>query len=174
MQWEGNSPETVIHGNTFCLKGPQIIELKMSCDWKVAGLNLELGQIWLLKSYWCLYITYIRKGWAWAAYRSVLEQDTEPQIAPDVQLAPCMVSVSISVWMCVWMGECGKCCKVLWVVGRLEKRYMKCKSIYHIMAAKNSLPKGEQQSSRSVFSDITTRNIILVLNGLQFNTRAST
>ena len=27
---------------------------------------------------------------SWAACRSVLEQDTEPQIAPDVQLAPCM------------------------------------------------------------------------------------
>ena len=27
---------------------------------------------------------------SWAACGSVLEQDTEPQIAPDVQLAPCM------------------------------------------------------------------------------------
>lgn len=40
---------------------------------------------------------------------SVLEQDTEPQIAPAVS---------------VLMGECGKYCEALWAVsGRLEKRY---------------------------------------------------
>ena len=38
-------------------------------------------------------------GWAelsWAARWSDLEQDAEPQIAPDVQLAPCMVASAIS------------------------------------------------------------------------------
>ena len=32
-----------------------------------------------------------------AACRSVLEQDAEPQIAPDEQLAPCMAASAISV-----------------------------------------------------------------------------
>ena len=53
----------------------------------------------------------------------ILEQDTEPQIAPDEQLAPCMASSAISVCMCVWMGECGNYYKALWVVSRLEKRF---------------------------------------------------
>ena len=37
---------------------------------------------------------------------SVLEQDTESQIIPDEQLAPCMAASAISVWMCVckWMN----------------------------------------------------------------------
>ena len=29
--------------------------------------------------------------------------------------------VGNSVWMCVWMGECVKCYKVLWSVSWLEK-----------------------------------------------------
>ena len=61
---------------------------------------------------------------SWAACWSVLEQDNEPKIAPDVQLAPCMAASAISVWLCVWMGECGKYCKALWVVSRLEKLYI--------------------------------------------------
>ena len=32
-----------------------------------------------------------------AACRSVLEQDTEPHIAPDEQLAPCMAAPAITV-----------------------------------------------------------------------------
>ena len=34
-------------------------------------------------------------GWGWAACRRVLEQDTEPQIGPDVQLAPCMAVAAV-------------------------------------------------------------------------------
>ena len=49
----------------------------------------------------------------------VLEQDTEAQIAPYEQLVPCMAASTISVWM----GECDKCCKVLWVVSGLGRRY---------------------------------------------------
>ena len=33
---------------------------------------------------------------------------------------PCIAASAISVWMCLWMGECGKYCKV---VSRLEKPY---------------------------------------------------
>ena len=32
-----------------------------------------------------------------AAFRSILEQDTKPQMAPDEQLAPCMAASDISV-----------------------------------------------------------------------------
>ena len=48
---------------------------------------------------------------SWAACRSVLEQDTEPQIASAI---------------CVWMGEWGKYCKVIWVVklNRQQKSYI--------------------------------------------------
>ena len=59
-----------------------------------------------------------------SACRSVLWQDTETQIAPtgssidvwvyvwmviapDEQVAPRMVASATSVWMCVWMDECG-------------------------------------------------------------------
>ena len=35
-------------------------------------------------------------GLSWAVCRSVLEQDSEPQIAPDVWLAPCMAAFAIS------------------------------------------------------------------------------
>ena len=63
------------------------------------------------------------------ACRSV-QQDTEPQIAPDEQLAPCMAASTISVWMCVWMDECGMFCKVLWAVSRLEKRYKNADHLY--------------------------------------------
>ena len=36
-----------------------------------------------------------------ACPRSILEQDTEPQIASDEQWAPCTAASAISVWMCV-------------------------------------------------------------------------
>ena len=32
-------------------------------------------------------------------------------VAPDEQLAPRMAASAISVWMCVWMGECDERCK---------------------------------------------------------------
>ena len=67
------------------------------------------------------------------ACRSVLEQDTEPQIAPDEQLAPCMAASVISVWMCVWMGECGMYCTALWAVVRLERSYKKCRPYIRII-----------------------------------------
>ena len=51
-----------------------------------------------------------------------MSKDTEPQIAPE-QLVPCMAASTISVWMCVWMGECDKCCTALWAFSRLEKCY---------------------------------------------------
>ena len=54
-----------------------------------------------------------------AACRNILEQQTEPQMAPDEQLA---VGMAISVWMCVWMGEYEKCKAVL-AVTRQEKNY---------------------------------------------------
>lgn len=38
-------------------------------------------------------------------------QDSELQIAPDEQLAPCFAASAINVWMCEWMGECE--CEVL-------------------------------------------------------------
>lgn len=40
-----------------------------------------------------------------AACRRVLEQDTEPHIAPDEQLAPLMAASAIGVGV----GECDKC-----------------------------------------------------------------
>lgn len=47
----------------------------------------------------------------------------DPWIAPDERSAPCAATSAISVWKCVWVGECDKCCKALWAVSRLEKRY---------------------------------------------------
>lgn len=35
-----------------------------------------------------------------------------------------MAVSAISVWMCEWIGECGKNCKALWLVIRLKKRYI--------------------------------------------------
>ena len=39
------------------------------------------------------------------------------------QLVPCMAASTISVRMCVWMGESDRCCKVLRAVSRLEKGF---------------------------------------------------
>ena len=41
-----------------------------------------------------------------AACRSVLEQETEPQIAPDEQLVPCMAAPTIGVCLCVYVCVC--------------------------------------------------------------------
>ena len=40
---------------------------------------------------------------------SILEKDTEPQTAPDEQLAPCMAASAINVWM----GESDHVCKAV-------------------------------------------------------------
>ena len=54
----------------------------------------------------------------------------DPWIAPDERLAPCTAASAISVWMCVWVGECDKCCEALWAVSRLEKRYRNANPFY--------------------------------------------
>lgn len=58
-------------------------------------------------------------------------QILDPWIAPDERLASCAAASAISVWKCVWVGECDKCCKALWVVSRLEKRYRNA-NLFHL------------------------------------------
>ena len=50
---------------------------RLASDRKVAGSNPSSGP-------------------SWAAWQSLLEEDTEPQVAPDVWLAPCMAASAIS------------------------------------------------------------------------------
>ena len=45
-------------------------------------------------------------GLSLAACRSVLEQDTEPQVAPDVQFSPCMAASAISEGPCDELVTC--------------------------------------------------------------------
>ena len=76
---------------------------------RVGCLVIRRSLVWILALPSCM------SKCPWARYW--------PQIAPDEQLAPWIAASAISAWMCVWMSECGKYCKALWAINRLEKCY---------------------------------------------------
>ena len=45
-----------------------------------------------------------------------------------------MAASAISVWTCVWMGGCNKCCKALWAVCRLEKGYINASPLPQVIS----------------------------------------
>ena len=78
----------------FYLQQEQVFSLDMTLvlicfDWRF------LPPVWF--KWGCLVIGRFESRLPKAACRSVLEQDTEPQIAPDEQLVPCMAASGISV-----------------------------------------------------------------------------
>ena len=67
------------------------------------------------------------------ACRSVLEQDTEPQIAPDEQLVPCMAASVISVYECVCEWGNLACIVKCFELSLEWKSTIKMQTIYHLL-----------------------------------------